>query len=422
MILGCVADDMTGATDLALMLVRGGLRTIQIIGVPPKGQPLPDADAIVVALKSRTVEPSVAVAETIASTDALMAAGASQLFFKYCSTFDSTDKGNIGPVIEAIMDRYQIGFTIACPAFPLNGRYVFNSRLFVQGDLLHESPMKDHPLTPMRDSNLVNVLQRQTKLKVGAIRFDDVDQGPYNIEKTLGRLQASGVRVAIADAISDRHLRDIGAASRELRLVTGGSGVAMGLPANFRLPGGRKLTEPPANMKAPDGHAVILAGSCSAATRKQIDFALKSGIDALKIDPLELADGRQTVQGICSWAAPRLSGRPILVYSSADPAEVSEAQAKLGRDRAGSLVEEALGQVSRTLVSQHDVRRIIVAGGETSGAVINALGVKALEIGPEIDPGVPWTQVIGAQPVAIALKSGNFGSPEFFLRAWERLQ
>lgn len=422
MILGCVADDMTGATDLALMLVRGGLRTIQIIGVPPYGQPLPDADAIVVALKSRTVAPSIAVAESIASTDALMSAGARQLFFKYCSTFDSTDKGNIGPVIEAIMDRYDISFTIACPAFPLNGRCVFNSRLFVQGDLLHESPMKDHPLTPMRDSNLVNVLQRQTRLKVGAIKFEDVEQGPYNIEKTIGRMKAAGVQIAIVDAVSDRHLRDIGAASRELQLITGGSGVAMGLPANFRLPGGRKLSEPPTSMKAPEGNAVILAGSCSAATRKQIEFALKSGIDALKMDPIQLSNGRQTVQSICEWAAPKLSGKPILVYSSADPAEVAEAQSKLGRDKAGQIVEEALGAVSQALVSNYGVRRIIVAGGETSGAVINALEAKALEIGPEIDPGVPWTQVIGNQPVAIALKSGNFGSPEFFLRAWEHLK
>jgi uncharacterized protein YgbK (DUF1537 family) len=419
--LGCIADDLTGATDLGVALSQGGLRTIQTIGVPDGRAALPAADAVVVALKSRTAEPARAVAETLASADALLAAGARQLYFKYCSTFDSTDRGNIGPVIEAVMDRYDVAFTIACPAYPRNGRTVYQSRLFVGAELLHESPMRDHPLTPMRESHLVKVLQRQTRLRVCAITREDVARGAGAIAAAIERERRAGGRIAIVDAVEDDDLIALGAACRDLALVTGGSGLALGLAPNLRSAGGGAPIDAASCMPAPGGASAVLAGSCSAATRRQIEVALENGMPAYRLDPLALASGAQTADQACAWAATHLSDRPVLVYSSAAPDAVGAVHDRLGRDAAGRIVEETLGEIGRRLVEEHGVARLIVAGGETSGAVVAALGIKAMEIGPEIDPGVPWTKALGARPLAIALKSGNFGASDFFLRAWERL-
>ena len=421
MLLGCIADDLTGATDLALMLVREGMRTIQLIGVPEPGAMPQDVDAVVVALKSRTIPADEAVAQSLASAEVLLAAGARQLMFKYCSTFDSTDEGNIGPVTEALLDRLQAPLTIATPAFPTNGRRVFQGHLFVGRQLLSESPMKDHPLTPMRDPDLVRVLQRQTRLKVGLVPYEVVSRGEAAIAEAFEAAERAGERILIVDAAEDRHLRDIGAAARDLRLVTGGSGIALGLPENFRHQGLLAEQASATRMTAPDGRAAILAGSCSAATRGQVAAAQAAGLPALRLAPEALADGSQRVMDIFDWAGAHLGDQPILIYSTAEPEEVSAAQGRLGRERSAALLEDTLAAVARGLVSR-GVTRLIVAGGETSGAVIEGLGIRALEIGPEIDPGVPWTMSLNEPRLCLALKSGNFGAPDFFLKAWERLQ
>lgn len=420
MLLGCIADDLTGATDLAIMLTRAGMRTLQVMEAPdPSGQGLDGYDAIVVALKTRTCPVGEAIDLSLRSAEALLELGARQLFFKYCSTFDSTDEGNIGPVAEALMAKLGADLAIACPAFPTNKRTVYMGHLFVGDVPLNESPMKDHPLTPMRDSSLVRVLQRQSKGKVGLVPFAVVDQGAAAIEAAFEAARSRGERFVIVDAITDRHLVDMGTAAAGMPLITGGSGVALGLPGNFIRAGLMKAADAPRMMPASKGRAAILAGSCSEATRGQVAAAKAAGIPAFEIDPLALSAGRQSDKSILDWIANQPVERPFLVYSSADPSAVKAVQEKLGRDAAGALMERTLAAVARELVAS-GTTRMIVAGGETSGAVVNGLGVKALEIGPEIDPGVPWTRAVG-HDLVLALKSGNFGAPDFFVKAWERL-
>lgn len=421
LLLGCIADDFTGGTDLALTLVRGGMRTVQVIGVPATDAPLPDADAVVVSLKSRTCPAGEAVQRSVASAKALVAAGARQVFFKYCSTFDSTDDGNIGPVTEALLDHLDSDLTLACPAFPENGRTVYQGHLFVGGIPLDESPLRDHPLTPMRDANLVRVLQRQTRLTVGLVPFADVDRGPDAVAEAFDVAKDDGARIVIVDALTDTHLRAVGAAAASFPLITGGSGVAMGLPDNFRDQGLLTKTDATAAFDAPAGAGAIIAGSCSAATREQLATAESAGLPVFAVDAVELAEGRLGAGDVLTWVGRQDRERPVVIASSADPEVIEAVQARFGREEAGTLVEETFAEVARGLVGD-GVTRLVVAGGETSGAVVAALGVGALAIGPEIDPGVPWTRSMNGPPLALALKSGNFGAPDFFLKAWEVLR
>ena len=407
--LGCIADDLTGATDVALMLQNAGMRTIQSIGVPA-GFDADAADAVVVALKSRTAPVADAVAQSLAALEWLREQRARQILFKYCSTFDSTDAGNIGPVADALLGALGGSFTVACPAFPTNERTVYLGHLFVGEQLLSDSPMKDHPLTPMRDANLARVLGRQTRHKVGLVALPTVRQGAAAMRDAFEKLRASGHAYAIVDAVADEDLLALGAACADLPLLTGGSGIAMGLPANFGI---RKAAE--IKLPAVGGHGAILSGSCSVQSNAQVAHWLKSK-PAFRIDPLRLADGVDLAAEALAWAAPQLAAGPVLVYATAQPDAVREAQSKLGAQRAGEVVEDCLARIAAGLVA-NGVRRLVVAGGETSGAVVKALGVSALRIGPQIDPGVPWTQSVGEPRLALALKSGNFGAVDFFGKA-----
>jgi len=416
-ILGCIADDFTGATDLASVLVGEGMRTVQLIEVPDPGASVPEADAIVVALKSRTIEPADAVRQSLDVLAWLRAAGCRQFYFKYCSTFDSTDRGNIGPVAEALMQALEAPFTIACPALPVNGRTVYRGHLFVGDVLLNESGMQDHPLTPMTDANLPRVLQRQVDGKVGLVPYATVNQGAATIEGAFGELQEAGISIAIVDALTEDHLRAVGQACAGLRLVTGGSGVAFGLPDSYRaaglLPEGLKADA----LSPVDGLQAVVSGSCSSATRQQV-AAMCERRPAFRVDPVALADGADVAAEALDWARSHLKEGPVLIYATADPDEVRVAQEKIGRDEAGSIVEEALARIGAGLV-EAGVRELVVAGGETSGAVVKRLGISGLRIGPEIDPGVPWTESLGADGLHLALKSGNFGGEDFFLKAFE---
>ena len=418
MLLGAIADDLTGATDLALTLSREGMKTVQVIGIPSPHFDFGDAEAVVVALKSRTIPAQEAVSQSCKAAAVLLDAGAEQIIFKYCSTFDSTPAGNIGQVTQALLDLLGQPLTIACPAFPANGRTVYRGHLFVGDLLLSDSPMKDHPLTPMRDANLVRVLQQQTSLQVGLVSYDAVGTSSDAISAAFEAAKGNGDGIVIVDALTDEHLRRIGEAARDMKLITGGSGIAIGLPENFRRAGKIGTGSRDFDFFAPEGRAVILAGSCSAATRRQIEKAKDKGVEAMKIDPILIAEGKITVDSVADWV--KASPHPTpLVYSSADPAEVSYAQQQLGSERASVLVEELLSQAALSL-RHSGFTRFLVAGGETSGAVVNAMGVNALRIGPEIDPGVPWTLSVGDdRPIALALKSGNFGADDFLLKAWE---
>lgn len=418
-LLGCVADDFTGATDLANTLVKAGMRTVQLLGVPRKGLKVPEADCIIVALKSRSNPAAEAVTMSLAALDWLRQQGARQLYFKYCSTFDSTDAGNIGPVIEALLAALGEDFTVACPAFPTNKRTIYQGYLFVGDALLSESSMRHHPLTPMTDASLVRVLQRQSDGRVGLIAYDVVGRGAEAIRDAIGKLRADGVRFAIVDALTDANLVEIGAACAELKLLTGGSGLALGLPENFRRAGllnGHVASVLPKI----EGHAAVLAGSCSAATQRQV-ANMKQHCDWFEVDPIAIGTGKNVVGEALAWAKPRLGPRPVLIYSTADPAAVERIQAALGRERAGALIEHTIGQIAKGFVDM-GVRRLVVAGGETTGAVVTALSLDGLRVGEEIDPGVPWTASLGDDPLALALKSGNFGGDDFFLKAFEKLK
>lgn len=417
-LLGAIGDDLTGSTDLCNTLVRASMRTIQVIGVPPEGFTVPEADAIVVSLKSRTIPAAEAVDMSLAALEWLRAQEVRQVLFKYCSTFDSTDEGNIGPVMDALRQALNARFTIACPAFPENHRTIYRGHLFVGDLLLSDSPMRHHPLTPMTDANLVRVLARQSKSPVGLVAHDVVSKGPEAIRAAFDDLAGKGIGCAIVDALEDDDLLGIGEACDGLELITGGSGIALGLPANFRRAGLLADRSAVDEIPACGGTSAILAGSCSEATRKQIEVFAESH-PAFFLDPrAAVADADGLVGTAVAWARERLADGPILIYSSEPPERVSETQAAVGREAAGEAVEQAFAAIACAL-RESGVRRLVVAGGETAGAVVQALGAIALAIGPQIDPGVPWTVTIGDEPMALALKSGNFGGPDFFARALE---
>ncbi len=411
MFLGAIADDFTGATDLAGLLARSGARVSLRIGVP-EGPPSETAPYEVIALKIRTVPSADAVALSEAALSWLQAAGAKQFFWKYCSTFDSTPEGNIGPVAEALMARLEAKQTIYCPAFPENGRSIFMGNLFVGQQPLAESPMKDHPLTPMRDSNLMRLLEPQVTGDIGLVDRLCVARGADAVRAELARLADHGIAHVVVDAVADADLEVIAQACQSFKLLTGGSALAMPLP-ELHSQGGDPIAKP---WQAPKGEALALSGSCSDMTQRQVAAYAKSA-PSYKLDPLALA--RDGVQPVLDWLAEQ-SGAP-LIYATAAPQDVCAAQEQLGRDRAGALVEEALAQIA-VFARDKGVRRIVVAGGESSGAVTQALGVTRLDIGPEIAPGVPWCACdSNGKRMALALKSGNFGAEAFFTTALQKL-
>ena len=416
-ILGVIADDFTGATDIAGMLVKGGMRTLQTIGVPAKGAIPGDVDAIVVALKTRSIAADDAVAQSLQALGVLQGAGCVRFFFKYCSTFDSTDEGNIGPVGDALLDALKARQAIYCPAFPENGRTIFFGHLFVGDLLLSDTHMRHHPLTPMTDASLVRVLARQTKHKVGLVPLRQVQAGSASLRAALDRLAADGVRHAIVDAVADTDLGIIGEAVGDDPLVTGGSGVAIGLPAAYRRRGLLVHKSGVDTLPEVGGTSAVLAGSCSAATLGQI--ANFKGAH-LALDTEGICRGEPVAEKALTWAKTKLGGGAILISASDKPDAVKALQAKYGIERSSQAIEKTMAALARGLVDA-GVGRLVVAGGETSGAVVSALDVTALRIGPEIDPGVPWTASVGKTPLLLALKSGNFGAPDFFTKAFARL-
>lgn len=426
-LLGCIADDFTGATDLANNLVRSGMRTVQTIGVPADADAPVDADAIVVALKSRTIPADAAVAQSLAALRWLQAQGVEQVYFKYCSTFDSTPAGNIGQVTDALLDALHgpgQGFTIACPAFPDNQRTVFKGHLFVGDVLLSDSGMRHHPLTPMTDANLVRVLQAQTRWRVGLVDQAVVSRGAEAIAQRFRDLQAEGVGVAVVDAVGNGDLFQIGQALAGMPLVTAGSGIAIGLPQNWQTTGALAPSDVADRLPPASGLRAVVSGSCSVATNAQVLHFRQHGGEAFAVNPLDIAAGEDVAAQALAWATPRLAQGPVLVYATAEAEAVRAVQAKLGAAEAGELVERTLSRIAAGLM-QAGVRQLVVAGGETSGAVVQALGVTQMAIGPQIDPGVPWTAVTSpvcpGETVHVALKSGNFGSTDFFAKAFARL-
>ena len=412
--LGCVADDYTGASDLANTLTRCGLRTVQTIGVPAAHLALPEVDAVVVALKSRSIAAADAVGKSREADRWLRGRGARHVMFKVCSTFDSTDEGNIGPVMDALAADCGERIVIVTPAFPGTARTVYQGNLFVGPVPLNESPLRDHPLNPMCDSNLVRVLQRQSKSKVGLLALATIAKGAEAIRARLAELASEGIGAAIADAVFDEHLETIGLAALDHRVSVGASGLGLGLARGLVTTGavGRAAAQPA--MAAVGGHTACLAGSCSAATLQQIAQA-EQRMPVRRLAVERLMQDRSEVEQALLWARERLGVGPVLIASSATPDEVSALQSRFGRDAAGHAIEQAMAAIAQGLV-QADVRRLVVAGGETSGAVVDRLRIEAFLLGDEIAPGVPILKTIGGanDAMVMALKSGNFGGPSFF--------
>lgn len=415
--LGCIADDYTGASDLANTLTRAGLRTVQTIGVPAQALALPDVDAVVVSLKSRSIAAELAVARSREAETWLRQRGADHVLFKICSTFDSTDAGNIGPVMDALRASSDDQIVLVTPAFPETGRTVYQGHLFVGQLPLDESPLKDHPLNPMHDANLVRVLARQSSTKIGLVDLATVDRGPQAVRSRLAQLVKDGMGAAIADAVFDADLTTIGAVALGHRVSVGASGLGLGLARALVDSGRVTAYRGKATIDAPvGGPAVCLAGSCSQATLAQIAQAEKI-MPVLHLDPEQIVAGKDEARRALAWAIERIDDGPVLIASSAAPEQVAALQARHGRDAAGHAIEQAMADIADGLV-RAGVRRIVVAGGETSGAVVDRLGIPAFLVGPEIAPGVPVLRAVGAtSDMLLALKSGNFGGPQFFLDA-----
>ncbi len=408
MLLGCIGDDFTGSSDLANTLAKQGMRTVLYSGVPTHASD-DTVEAGVVALKSRSNAPEDAIKQSLQALEWLRAQGCRQFFFKYCSTFDSTVEGNIGPVAEALAAALNASKVIVCPAFPGTGRSIYQGHLFVNDQLLNESGMQNHPITPMTDADLRRVMQAQCKARVGHVAHTDVASGAQRIREKLAEQEKSGHLFMVVDAINDDDLLEIGKALSDVTLITGGSGVALGLPANFVASG--DISQSRNGWAGQAGPVAALSGSCSIATRNQIEVHAKNH-PTYQLNADEVISGAQSIESVVGWVLAQ-AGIP-LVYSSADPDDVAKTQAKHSQAVASESLETFFAQLAQQLVGA-GVTKLISAGGETSGAVVEGLNLTALDIGPEIDPGVPALRA--SKDLVIALKSGNFGAPDFFEKA-----
>ena len=416
-VLGCIADDVTGATDLAINLVQGGMRVVQLLTIPTVAELQEiDADAVIVALKTRSVRKGEAVKQSLAALESLRGVGIERFFFKYCSTFDSTEEGNIGPVAEALLDALEANQTIFCPAFPCNGRTVYHGHLFVHGKLLNESGMENHPLNPMTDANLVRFLGKQTQRKVGLLTYDELPTA----REGLAELEREDCPLVVTDACDDKHLKILAASVANQTLVTGGSGIARYLPGAYREAGLFTADSSSPTLPTATGRSLIVAGSCSSATIQQVAW-MQSKSNAFHVEVDIVLENPNATDDLVEWASGSDGTKPVMIYSSARPEKVNETQQKHGREVVANAMEAFLSTVTERLVNEFGFGKLVLAGGETSGAIVQQLGIRALRIGPEISPGIPWTESLDAQPLALALKSGNFGGEDFFERALEML-
>ncbi|WP_212768812.1 3-oxo-tetronate kinase [Pectobacterium versatile] len=415
--LGVIADDFTGATDIASFLVNNGLPTVQLNGVPPSDFKV-ETQAVVISLKSRSCPAEQAVADSLKALAWLQQQGCQQFYFKYCSTFDSTAKGNIGPVTDALLEQLGETQTIISPALPVNGRTVYQGHLFVMDQLLSESGMRHHPVTPMTDSNLMRVMEQQAAGRCGLVPYTVMDQGAEAVKQRLAQLKEQGVRYVVLDTLNEQHLLTQGEALRDMKLVTGGSGLAIGLARQWAESAAQTGSATDAG-KPQSGAGVVLSGSCSVMTNKQVAHYLKQAagraIDVARC--LESNDAQQTyVQELADWVkAHRDDTLAPLLYATSSSDELAQIQQRWGAEASSQAVEKLFAAVARQL-QQDGFQRFIIAGGETSSIVVQTLGIRAFHIGPSISPGVPWVRSTN-HPLSLALKSGNFGDEDFFARA-----
>ncbi|KHN51548.1 3-oxo-tetronate kinase [Pectobacterium fontis] len=412
--LGVIADDFTGATDIASFLVNNGLPTVQLNGVPPSDFKV-ETQAVVISLKSRSCPPEQAVADSLKALAWLQQQGCQQFYFKYCSTFDSTAKGNIGPVTDALLEQLGETQTIISPALPVNGRTVYQGHLFVMDQLLSESGMRHHPVTPMTDSNLMRVMEQQATGRSGLVPYAVMDQGAEAVTQRLAQLKEQGVRYVVLDTLNEQHLLTQGKALRDMKLVTGGSGLAIGLARQW-ADSATEIGSATEAGKPQPGAGVVLSGSCSVMTNKQVAQYLKQAAGRA-IDVARSLQGDESyVQELVDWVkAHREDALAPLLYATSSPDELAQIQQRWGAEASSQAVEKLFAAVARQL-QQDGFQRFIIAGGETSSIVVQTLGIHAFHIGPSISPGVPWVRSTN-HPLSLALKSGNFGDEDFFARA-----
>lgn len=384
--LGVIADDFTGATDIASFLVQNGLTTIQFNGIPASEE-MTEAQAIVISLKSRSCPADQAVSQSLAALAWLQKQGCERFYFKYCSTFDSTAQGNIGPVTDALLNALGETQTVICPALPVNGRTVYQGYLFVGDQLLSDSGMRHHPVTPMQDSNLMRLMTSQATGKAGLIAAAQIDQGAESVRQALDQLAEQGISYVVTDTLHQGHLLTLGEALSDRRLVTGGSGLAIGLARQWTTAGTDAEAE---RAGRPHGdRAVVLSGSCSQMTNRQV-AAYRQLAPACEVEIEHcLEDAEGYARQLCDWveANSHQTMAPLL-FATADAQQLQVIQQRYGAQRSSEAVEQLFAAVTREL-KQRGWQRFIVAGGETSGVVAQSLGVTAFHIGPTISPGVP---------------------------------
>lgn len=415
LLIGCIADDITGASDIGSMLASNGVPTTLCIGVPEEDRPALSG-AVVIALKIRTLPANEAVSQAESAARWLVGQGARQLYYKYCSTFDSTPQGNIGPVTEALMPIAGSGFTVLVPAFPENGRTVVDGQLLVNGVPLSESSMRNHPLTPMTESSLIKMMDAQTSPgATTAVCLETVRAGAGTIRKQFEQQQQQGFRFAALDAENKADLDRVAEACVDMPLLTGGSGLAASLPLALRCRSLLQSEQAIADLPKVGGYAAVLAGSCSEATQSQV-MAYSDKATAILIDPLKIGRAEIDVAQLSQQAVTAVSTNNIIVYSTTDPESLRRVQSEIGIDQSAEIVESALAEIA-TALAEAGVKKFVVAGGETSGSVANALQLGVLVVGPQIDPGVPWMISRSNHPTCLAFKSGNFGAVDFFEKA-----
>lgn len=409
MIIGCIADDFTGASDAASFLVKGGMQTILFNGIPQEKERTESCQAIVIALKTRTQKTEDAVKETLKAAEWLKENGAKQLYIKYCSTFDSTPKGNIGPIMDALLEKYEVPTTILCPALPVNGRVVKDGNLYVNGIPLNQSSMKDHPLTPMWDSDVGKLMRDQSRYDCVKISCGEMNK-PEEVQKKIRLFGAEKPHFyVIPDFETGKDARSIVQNFGKLPILSGSSGILTELAGQYKLEKSTTLKTDERTI----GSGLLLAGSCSQATRSQIAFVQKNGIKSKRMDPLKLLAGEQTEQEL--WDFIQTNHTDVLIYSSDTPESVRKVQ-QAGREQIAELLERTMANLAKRAL-QAGYTRLVIAGGETSGAVTKALGYRSYMIGTSVAPGVPIMIPRENKNVRLVLKSGNFGQEDFLKRA-----
>lgn len=405
--LGVIADDFTGASDIASFLVENGLSTVQMNGVP-KTSLNSSVGAVVISLKSRSNPVNEAIEQSLSALQWLKENGCTKFYFKYCSTFDSTYRGNIGPVTDALLDVLNENFTVVTPALPVNGRTIFNGYLFVGNVLLSESGMRNHPITPMKDSNLVRLMDAQSKGKTGLVPYSEVIQGAERVKARFAELRSQGYRYAVVDAIDNSQLAILAEAIADLKLVTGGSGLGAYMAA--RLSSNEKGINPFVPQK---DKTVVLSGSCSVMTNKQVN-AYKAKASHIYLDVEKILSQEDYIDELYNETIKHLN-EPLapIVYATVPPEKLHDIQEKFGGQRTSHAIENAFAKLAIRLKNEAGVVNFITAGGETSSIIVQKLGFTGFHIGKQIAPGVPWLKALD-ENISLALKSGNFGKEDFF--------